>query len=261
MTKCETVMAALEKIAPKKLAEDWDNPGLLVGEPQSEINRVAVCLDVTDAAIDFAISENADMLVSHHPLIFRPLKKFRTDTPLAAKLKKLLTHDIAVFAAHTNLDSATGGVNDVLAKRIGLAEWSEWPAKEGEARYGRIGTLEDAVSVENFAERIKTSLGANHVRLVRAGTHRVKKVALCGGSGAEFIAKAAFLGADAYVTGDVRYHDAQLAAEYGLHVIDAGHFATEFPVVDVLAARLKEELADKADIIAFKNATDLFEIV
>ena len=265
MVKCQVVMDALERIAPRHLAEDWDNPGLLVGSPQREVSRILTALDVSDSVVRQAIREGAEMIVAHHPLLFHPIKSIRTDEPLGHRLQLLLQHDIAVAAAHTNLDIVRGGVNDVLADAIGLSKLSSFvitaQAEDGRTEsLGRIGSLPHPTTIREFAGQVKKALPTEHVRFVDAGGRPVRKVALCSGAGAEFIEKAAAMGADAYVTGDVRYHDAQHAAELGMHVIDAGHFGTEFPVVEVLAERLREELRDKGrvEVIADRKSKDFF---
>ena len=264
MVKCQDVMDVMEHIAPKRLAEDWDNPGLLVGSPEGEVRRILVCLDVREETAARAQTEGFQMIVAHHPVIFRGVKKLRTDLPDGRLLGALLRADVAVFTAHTNLDCAEGGVNDVLAARIGLAPESIAPLGHAETlseSLGRVGKLPALMDARKFAEQVKKGLGAANVRFVSGGSHAVKKVGLCSGSGAEFIERAAFLGCDAFVTGDVRYHDAQRAAALGIHVIDAGHFATEQPVVEILAARLAEALGEKVDIVADDTARDFFETV
>lgn len=268
MVKCRMVMEAMERIAPKRLAEEWDNPGLLVGSPEQEIRKILVCLDASESVVERAIAMGADMIVSHHPLLFKPLQKIRTDLSLGHRLQMLLKHDIALFAAHTNLDSAKGGVNDILAERIGLQQREPFvvtcPEEHGAEGMGRIGRLSSPVSLREFALRVKAALPVSHIRVVSAGNRSISKVALCGGSAAEYIGKAASLGADVYVTGDVRYHDAQHAAEMGIHVIDAGHFGTEFPVVSVLKTQLERELAgagEKVEIAEDAESKDFFEIL
>lgn len=271
MLKCQVIMDVLERIAPKRLAEEWDNPGLLVGSPAQKVERVLVCLDVTEAIADRAAQEGCQLIISHHPVIFRGIKKVRTDQPIGRLLQKLLKNDIAVFAAHTNLDIARGGVNDVLAGRLGLKDIVPFDkVKKGEEEsvdsLGRMGRLEKPVSAEEFAAAAAKALDAPFVRLAGNAGRRIEKVALCSGAGSEFIQKAAFLGADAYVTGDVRYHEAQSAAELGLALVDAGHFPTEFPVVEVLAARLGEELARQGkggavEILTDNRSEDFFTFV
>ena len=264
MIKCRDVMDVMERIAPKKLAEDWDNPGLLVGSPDDEIRRILVCLDVREETVARAKAGDFQMIVAHHPVIFKGLKKLRTDLPDGRLLGALLRSGIAVFSAHTNLDCAEGGVNDVLAERIGLDPKTIAPLGNTESlseSLGRVGKLPVSMEAKAFADQVKKGLGVMNVRFVSGGEHPVKKVGLCSGSGAEFIERAAFMGCDAFVTGDVRYHDAQRAAALGIHVIDAGHFATEQPVVEILAAKLAEELDGKVEVVADDNARDFFETV
>ena len=254
----QTLCDAMNRIAPKNLAEDWDNPGLLVGDPSQEIKKILLCLDISDEIINHAVEINAQMIVTHHPMIFRAIKNIRTDLPLGKKISKLIKHNISVFAAHTNLDSAIGGVNDVLAKKLGLIDVKTF---DEEISLGRIGRLENPMTVEEFANHVKKSLNVDSIRLVKAGDFTIKKVGICGGAGSEFISKAKFLGADAFVTGDVKYHEAQSAFDNKIHVVDAGHFATEFPIVHALSERLKEEfnyLNIEIEVIEDTSAKDFF---
>ena len=260
--KCtvQTVADALNRLAPRRLAEEWDNPGLLVGDPTAEVEGIFVCLDVLDAQISRAIELGAQLIVAHHPLIFRPIKNIRLDLPLGKKLARLIKNDVAVFAAHTNLDSAAGGVNDVLAGKIGLVDVK--PLGDDEIAMGRIGRLETPMTAEDFARHVKQALDADNVRLICAGDFQIGKVGVCGGAGAEFIQRAKFFGAQAFVTGDVKYHEAQAAVEGRIHVVDAGHFATEYPIVHELAAYLSEELKGfDVRIIESASAEDFFATI
>ena len=236
----QTATDIVNRIAPKKFAEEWDNPGLLVGNPHAHVEKIFVCLDVTDEVIKKSVEFGANLIVAHHPLIFHAVKNFRTDFPLGHKLEMLIKNNIAVFAAHTNLDIVQGGVNDVLAEKIGLVEVKMFGDEE--ISLGRIGKLKTPMTAENFAEHVKKSLNAENVRLVDAGDFLIEKVGLCSGAGSDIILKAKFFGADAFLTGDVKYHEAQNAIENKIHVVDAGHFATEFPIVHALAEMLKSEL-------------------
>ena len=235
--KVQSIAEIMNRIAPRQLAEEWDNPGLLVGSFAAEVDKVFVCLDVTDETVESAVDFGANLIIAHHPVIFRAVKNFRTDLPLGHKLATLIKNDIAVFAAHTNLDSAEGGVNDVLAEKIGLHDVKPF---DEENSLGRIGYLAEKMTAEDFARHVAKALNVD-VRLVKAGDFMIEKVGLCSGAGSEFIGTAKFHGADAFVTGDVKYHEAQSAVESKIHVIDAGHFATEFPVVHALAEMLKAE--------------------
>ena len=268
MLSCQVVMNALERIAPRHLAEDWDNTGLLVGSYAQKVERILVALDVDDTVVAEAIERSADMIVAHHPAIFRGMKQLRTDLPLGRRLAALLTHGVAVAAAHTNLDITRGGVNDVLAARLGLEKLSTFITTEqadGSAEsLGRIGTLPAPMCIEDFAHSVCKRLGVSHVRLVRAADRPVRRVAVCGGAGAEFIDDAVRRGADVYVTGDVKYHDAQRAVEQGMHLIDAGHFGTEHPVLPVLADLLRAELAAEhgtVEILVTEKQRDVFDVI
>ena len=268
MLSCQVVMNALERIAPRHLAEDWDNTGLLVGSYAQKVKRILVALDVDDIVVAEAIERSADMIVAHHPAIFRGMKQLRTDLPLGRRLAALLTHGIAVAAAHTNLDITRGGVNDVLAARLGLEKLSTFittAQADGSAEsLGRIGTLPAPVAIDDFAHSVRERLGVSHVRLVRAADRPVRRVAVVGGAGAEFIDTAVRRGADVYLTGDVKYHEAQRAAEQGMHLIDAGHFGTERPVLPVLADLLRAELAAEhgtVEILVTERQRDVFDVI
>ena len=250
----------MNQIAPRQLAEDWDNPGLLVGSFDSEVEKIFVCLDVTDETLNAAVNFGANLIIAHHPLIFRAVKNFRTDLPLGKKLQTLVKNDIAVFAAHTNLDSVQGGVNDVLAQKLGLVDVKTFD--EEDFTLGRIGKLPQKMTAENFALHVKKSLNAESVRLVDAGNFLIEKVGICGGAGSDIISKAKFHGAQAFVTGDLKYHEAQSAAENKIHVVDAGHFSTEFPIVHVLTKILRaecEKFSYKVEIAEDTISHDVFK--
>ena len=256
------VAEVMNRIAPRQLAEDWDNPGLLVGSFNSEVERIFVSLDVTDEVINAAANFGANLIIAHHPVIFRAVKNFRTDLPLGKKLETLIKNNIAVFAAHTNLDTVQGGVNDVLAEKLNLVDVKNFGDEE--ISLGRIGKLAEKMTAKDFALHVKKSLNCESVRLVDAGDFLIEKVGLCSGAGSEFISKAKFFGAQAFVTGDLKYHEAQSAVENKIHVVDAGHFATEFPVVHALAERLAtefEKLSYKIKIAEDTTSRDVFSVI
>ena len=173
-----------------------------------------------------------------------------------------MKNNVAVFAAHTNLDSVQGGVNDVLAQKLGLIEVKMFGGEE--ISLGRIGKLPEKMNIKDFALHVKKSLNAESVRMVDAGDFPIEKVGICGGAGSDIISKAKFYGAQAFVTGDVKYHEAQSAAENKIHVVDAGHFATEFPIIHVLAEILKaefEKLNYKIKIAEDTTSRDVFTTV
>jgi dinuclear metal center YbgI/SA1388 family protein len=361
------LLGITNKIAPLGFAESWDNVGLQLGDPVRQVSRMMVALDPGTPAVEAAIEAGCQLLLTHHPFIFTPLKKISTTDEVGRLALLAAKSDLSIISLHTNLDIAAGGVNDLLAQRLGLQEAQplritggeefakialfvphgfeerlldalspfmaplgnyrdcsfqgdgvgrfkplpgaqpfvgevgalhqepesrleflvpserisaavaalikahpyEEPAfdiypvlNRGASRgLGRIGTLAEATTAAEFAVLVKAALSATGVRLVGERGRRVKKVALCGGSGASLLHEAARKGADLFVTGDVKYHEAREAEALGLAIVDAGHFATEHPMVTGLAALLREALQAKrfeAEVIEYQGERDPF---
>ena len=225
------VIDYMETIAPPGLAAEWDNVGLLCGDPNAPVTAVVTALDATPAVIAYAQSVGAGLIITHHPAIFAPLSSLPADHPVY----QAAAAGIALYAAHTNLDAAAGGVNDVLAAAIGLQNVQ--PAFDG---MGRVGELLVPCSPEEWAAQVANAL---HTSVQwRAGNRPVARVAICSGAGGEFAAEAAALVADAFLTGEMKHHE-WLEAPHDLTMCVAGHHATEVPVVPVLAAKLRERFA------------------
>ena len=236
--------SALFAWAPKALAAEWDNVGLLVGDPGREVRRVIVALDATADVIDEAVETGAELIVSHHPIMncaWHPVQTVRTDDRQGRDLSVLLRHDIAVICMHTNLDAARGGVNDVLAERLGLRELQ--PLSED--GIGRIGMLESEKGLAEFMVSVVKSLSCSGLRYRSAGKP-VRKVAVGGGACGGSIPLAIAAGCDTFVTADLKYNDFLDHDE--LNLIDAGHFPTEDPVCEAVAAYLRA-LFPELDIV------------
>ncbi|MBM6829896.1 Nif3-like dinuclear metal center hexameric protein [Anaerotignum lactatifermentans] len=353
MVRVKDIMAVMEGIAPGKLAEGWDRPGLAVGRPEREVKKILVALDVTKEVIAEAIEAQAELIVTHHPmLLFQKFDSITPETPVGEKILTLAEHKIAAFSAHTNLDVAKGGTNDVLAELIGLEQveileetWAEELKKivvyvplshgdavreamcqagaghignyacctfgaKGEGTFlplegthpylgeegkleraeeirletivpasktarvveamlaahpyeevafdiyaveqkgqregiGRMGELPEAMEFAAFAKLLKEKLGLDSIRLTGDAHKMIKRVALCTGSGAEFVLPAHAKGADAYLTGDIKFHEAQKAVEAGICVADVTHYASEVLIVPVLQKALEKAAAEK----------------
>lgn len=366
---CQTVINIIESFSSKKLAEDWDNVGLQVGNPAQPVTCVFLSLDLNEEILEEAVAVGAEMLVVHHTPFFKPIKNLRTDLPSGRLLHKIVQHNLVLYTAHTNLDAAVGGVNDVLAAKLGLEkvelltenreeklyklavfvpnEYTEKVSEEicragagwignyahctfrtsgtgtflplegtnpfigqagklekveetrletiipetrlsrvikamlkahpyEEVAYdlyplvnegqktgiGRIGLLPKPLTLKEFIELVKERLTLATVRYCGELEKTVKKVALCGGSGAGFIGRAAFLGAQVYLTADLKYHEAQEALAQGLALVDAGHFGTEQPVIAVLAEYLQRELAqENVNVVFSKINSDPFRFM
>ncbi len=237
------VASCIEKLAPVSLAEVWDKVGLQIGDPAAPVHRVVVALDVDDRVVTLALERGAEMIVAHHPLIFRPLTQIRYDQSAGHLLQRLVQNNLAVYAAHTNLDNAAGGVSAVLAGRLGLSERQVLKPLASDTGLGQLGWLPADLRLVDFANLVKDSLGLDTVRVSGDLSRPVRCVAVCGGSGADLIQKAAEAGADVLVTGDLRYHETQDGLALGLALVDAGHAGTEQPVVPFLAQYLRDQMS------------------
>lgn len=217
--------AFLEEKIPRALSCDWDNDGLMVcANDQREVKRVLVALDITAAVVECAIDEKYDLIVSHHPIIFHPIKAVSVGETVANKVIRLLTSGITAMSFHTRLDAVEGGVNDVLANALGLCDITAF-GSDGE-EMGRIGSLAEPMSLRAFAERVKSATGAACVQISDAGKP-VSRVALLGGGGAGDASAAAAAGADTYLTGELKHSQLTEAPERGMNLIMGGHFHTE----------------------------------
>jgi len=243
------LLKTLDTIAAFGLAEQWDNVGLMLGDPNQLIRGVLVALDPTDEVLAEAQDIGADCIITHHPLIFHPLKAIYTDQPLGKFLRQALKNEISVIGCHTNLDQAAGGVNDVLASSLGMvesrplvtAESSEDPA----IGFGRIGRLAEPLNGKAFIERLCALLNLPILRVAGQLPEKIDTVAVCGGSGSDLAEAALAGGAQVYVTGEVKHSTARWAEASGLCIIDAGHYATENPVVESLVEVLQGVFAEK----------------
>lgn len=361
------IIEIVDKLAPFGYAEDWDNSGLQVGDPAAKVSRIMISLDPVPEAIEAAINQGCQLLLTHHPLIFRPLKSINASDPIGHLITLSLKNNLSIISLHTNYDIAPKGLNDILAERIGLKStiplsvtgWGElvklvvfvpegheekvtealfrfsgfignysdcsfqtpgtgtfkpltgadpfigkvgfreyvresrievllrredlsaavsamvaahpyeepaydlYPLEnKGECRgLGRVGELESEISLDELAMSLKKKLSPPGLRIVGNPGRLVKRVAVCGGSGASFVRDAARHGADVLITGDVKYHDARDAQMLGVALIDLGHFASEKMMVDGLAAALVEEFAKEAfsvEILVSDSETDPF---
>lgn len=245
MAKVQDIIAPIETIAPKDLQESYDNVGLQCGYMQQEVSRVLTCIDITEAVIDEAIAHGCQMVVSHHPLIFRGVKNLVPEQSYIHRtLIKAIKNDIALYCAHTNLDNAVGGVNYKMAEVLGMTEVEPMP------QGGVIGTLSQSLTPIAFLQTVKEKFQAGRV-CSNVGEYinkEIKRVALCGGSGAEFIADAEALCAEAFLTGEIKYHD--YFDHPALLLVDAGHYETEQYTKQLLRDIITKQLPDVEVIIS-----------
>lgn len=241
------LIARFEKFASPKLAEKWDHVGLQIGNPDRPINRLMTTLDVRPEVVDEAIAKKVDFIFAHHPIMFHPAKDLDTRNPQNEMYARLLANNITVYAAHTNLDTANGGMNDWLADQLQLAELKPLlsagtdPVTNEPVGMGRIGVLKKSMTPTEFTSYCMKVFDINGLRLIinpQDSDKQIKKVAILGGAGQDFYMDAVTAGADAYVTGDVSYHFAHDMIANHLIVVDPGHH------IEVVAAHQLAKLID-----------------
>ena len=247
MTTVGEILQYMESIAPRYMKMDWDNVGLLCGSRNDRVTKILVALDPFEHVCEEAAQWGAELIVTHHPIIFQALKSITDDTSIGRGIRVLVKHDISAINAHTNLDQVPGGVNDVLAATLGLENIQVIDAcgvdEEGRA-WGllRCGNAPKQ-PLEAFLRLVKAQLGCDGLRYVDGGKP-VHKVAVGGGACASELRAVAKAGCDTFVTSDVKYNQFWDAKELGINLIDAGHFHTENPVVAVLAKKLQEKFQE-----------------
>ncbi len=252
--KLSEIMNYIETLAPRELQEGYDNSGLILGNPNTGVARVLVCLDVCLDALETAISKDCQLIVSHHPAIFKAIKVFTEDTREGELLVKAVTNHLAIYSAHTNF-------TDLLCKKLGLKDTGVIQKNlyaNSEGGFGRYGTV-DAIQGKNFIKMLKMTLSLPAVRLVGYVPESISKVAVYNGAYDRGILNdLKTLKPDVLVTGDLKYHDAQELAENSLFTIDAGHYGTEKIFAEEMSALLKSEFPhlgvlpyEGADIFTF----------
>ncbi|NMB02371.1 MAG: Nif3-like dinuclear metal center hexameric protein [Firmicutes bacterium] len=239
----------MEELAPKKLAFEWDNVGLQVGAPKKQVKVVLVTLTLTHDVLELAIKRGVDLIICHHPVIFKPLSAIRTDLPQGRLIASLLQYDISVYVSHTNLDLAAPGLNDWLARDVGIENGKVLvPSTDPDVGLGRYGKIH-STTLGELAQQLE-SLWNSPCRIVGDPSQHVSKVAVVGGSGGDFINQAKRVGADVLITGDVSYHDAIDAEALGLAVLDAGHFSTEKVMVQEVTQYLRTKFGAEIEVIS-----------
>jgi len=259
----DSLFQILDDIAPPYLAETWDHVGpQIIPTADAAIRAILICLDCTQPVIEEASACGADLIIAHHPLIFTPLYGLIHGQYPCNLIFDIISLRISLFIMHTNLDKAAGGVNDRLAHLAGLKEVTPLvphPGYEQEAGMGRIGVLQRPTALSSLCEELRERLAPSSLRMVGDPDTPVQKIAVCSGSGASLIHEAVKCGADALLTGDVRYHQAMEAQGRGIAIIDAGHFATErivVPLMKELLEKIVPERVHGADIAIHTSRTE-----
>ena len=226
MIKTDEIIEVLEKLAPVETAQNWDNSGWQIFLGKEETKKVMICLTVTKNIISQAIEQECDLIISHHPLIFNPIKKITNDTICEQIITEAIKNDIQIYSLHTNLDIANGGVNDVLCERLGI-EIVETRC-DG---FVKIAKLHEIIDIDSFILKLKISLNASKIKMINPSNKKyIQTIAVCSGAGGSFLNELKDI--DAFITGDIKYHNALDVQDIVL--IDAGHFETERVVLQSL---------------------------
>jgi len=244
--KTRDVLDLLEKIAPLQLAEPWDNPGLQTGSFSQEIDTIFMALDPTMKALLSAAERHAQLLLTHHPLIFTPLSQIDIDVYPGNVLVEAAGCGISVISAHTNLDAAAGGINDIMAELLGLHDVEVLSEISGSDNtgLGRIGDLPEPANLLAVIDDVKRIFNTKTLRIAARGDVRIRRIAVVGGSGGGLVSLAAKKGADLLITGDVSHHHALEARMLGIVLVDAGHFHTEKTAFKYFAEYLRSMVAN-----------------
>jgi dinuclear metal center YbgI/SA1388 family protein len=246
MPTIRKVTTYLETIAPRQLQESYDNAGLIVGDPDREVTGVLTCLDSTEAIVAEAAERGCNLIVAHHPIVFRGLKSITGRNYVERTVIAAIKHDIAIYAIHTNLDNVRfQGVNERIAQRLGLSQLeilAPKPAPEMDQPVGSgmIGILPAAMTEQAFLTHVKERMGASVIRHTELLGHPIRRVALCGGAGSFLLPQARAAGAQAFVTADYKYHEF-FDADGRILIADIGHFESEQFTIDLLCELIREK--------------------
>lgn len=236
--KVKDVMAVIEEFAPLALQEKWDNSGLCIGSPDDKVSSVLLGLDCTPELVDEAIACGADMIVTHHPLIFSGLKKISAEDLVGEAVVKAIRAGICVYAAHTSADKVIAGVSGAMAARLGLKDVCILDEDGEGTGLGVVGNLPEPMTAQDALELVKERFALKVVKSSKPVGCKIERVAMCGGSGGSLIGAARAAGAQLYISGDISYHN--FFTPEGFMIMDIGHYESEIEIVDILFSLIKK---------------------
>ncbi|MFR9620195.1 MAG: Nif3-like dinuclear metal center hexameric protein [Rikenellaceae bacterium] len=247
ITTVGEVADAIEQFAPLSTQASYDNSGLIVGRPSMLVGGVLLAVDLTEEVLSEALEEGCNMIVTHHPIIFSPLKRLNSASYIERCVERAIRHDVAIYAAHTNLDSAVGGMSWRLGSVLGLEKMEvlEASSQGSEVGFGVVGELAEAIAVEEFLDRIAQRLSVDVMRHSEVVSPTIRRVAVCTGSGGSLLASVVARDCDLYVTADLRYNDF-LDAQKCVTVVDIGHFESEYCAIEILNDLLSKKMINFA---------------
>lgn len=269
-----SIADVIESIAPIQLQEPWDNSGIIIGFRDETVKKILTCLELNEAVVKEAEDCGADMIITHHPLIFGSIKSLCTCNYKDRLIMRLIKNGMSVYSCHTPFDKVKGGNNDIIAEKIDLISIknlngedveaaSKMAAKADEADIGRIGKFKTPINLKDVINIVTDNLNLSMRQLRVTGdlNKEITKVGICTGAGADLIGMAVKQGCQLFITGDVKYHEAQTAVEEGICIIDAGHYGTEKFFGEEMKNKLQKKLGNNVEIIVSSVDLDPFEII
>jgi len=241
MVKLNRIIDFLDSFAPTHLAEDYDNVGLLVGDSEKQIKNVMITLDVDEHVINDACEKGADLIISHHPLIFKPIKRLVSDDSVSKSVMSLIKNDISLISVHTNFDSVKSGLCDLFLDKIANTLNRVSIDGDEENGIGRIADLKKTVSLDKLLSDVKNAFSLNKLQYVGKEDKEISKIAVCNGGGADLIYSAKKMGADCFISGDFKYHHARFAYENNISLIEVNHYDAEIIFTEYLRTILNEQ--------------------
>jgi len=259
MVKLNEIMDFLCGFAPTEYAESYDNVGLLVGDKNKQVKRVLITLDADQTVIEDAKEKECDLIISHHPLIFTPLKRIVTGNSTADAVISLIKNDISLISMHTNFDSVSSGLCELFLDKI--ADTKQRVSIEGDEinGSGRIAELINMATLSDILRKVKKEFSLDTLRYVGDLESKISKIAVCNGGGADFIYKAKDMGADVYISGDFKYHHARFAYENGISLIEVPHYNAEIIFCEYVKDLLKKQFGDDLDILITDKNKDVWK--
>ena len=237
--KVRDVIAVIEEFAPLSIQEGWDNSGLCIGSPEAEVSSVLFALDCTESLVDEAIDCGADMIITHHPLIFSGLKKISPEDQVGAAVIKAIKNGISIYAAHTNADKVVAGVSGAMAAKLGLVDVRILDEDGEGTGLGVVGNLPQPLAVESVMSLVKDRFALKVLKSSKPLDGMITRVAMCGGSGGSLIGSARKSGAQLYISGDISYHN--FFTPEGFMIMDIGHYESEIEIVNILFSLIKKK--------------------
>ncbi len=259
--KCSDIVKELQKLAPEELACSWDNVGLLLGRSDKNISKVLIALEINDEVVEAAITNQVDLVITHHPMIFHPLKRINSEDFMGRKILLLLRYDIACYAMHTNFDKAAMGMGTLAADKLGLLEqrvldeavkYTDFEKNEVQGGIGKIGHLKNGLKIEDICRLINREFEHEGMKIFMPPHKKeaeMTEIAIVPGSGGDYVNVAVESGAEVLITGDVSHHQGTDAMSQDLVVIDVGHYPLEYPFVEYVESYLLEKVSADVQIM------------